>query len=339
MLKKPLFKRRVNPYYNPEKAHHRPYGFENIPPTKIDWRDLLRWMQERRQKKLPKAPKAGYQTFIEENMVPLHYPERDQSTLIWLGHSSLYISTPEVALVTDPIFSHRASPLSFLGPLRKTPATDAIESMPRLDLILISHNHYDHLDERTILELYQKFPEILVIVPLGLKPWFLKRGIERVVELDWWDSEKLSTSQSPLEITAVPAQHWSKRGFLDRNASLWCGYIIQIGEKTLYFAGDTGFTPLLKEIGERFSIDIGLIPIGAYEPRWFMAPQHISPKEAVEIHQMLNIKQSIGIHWGVFELTDEALDEPPRYLKQSLKAANCQESEFIALPINGTWPL
>lgn len=297
-------------------------------------------MQERRQKKLPKAPKAGYQTFIEENRVPLHYPERDQSTLIWLGHSSLYISTPEVALVTDPIFSHRASPLSFLGPLRKTPATNAIESMPRLDLILISHNHYDHLDEATILELYQKFPQLTVIVPLGLKAWFVKRGIEQVIELDWWDSHNFSLQYAPLSIIAVPAQHWSKRGFLDRNRSLWCGYIIELEGKTLYFAGDTGFTPRLKEIGERFSIDIGLIPIGAYEPRWFMAPpQHISPKEAVEIHQMLKIKQSIGIHWGVFELTDEALDEPPRYLKQSLREANCPESQFITLKINEAFSL
>lgn len=323
-----------NPYYNPEKRHHRPNGFENEIPTNISTGDLLRWMFKRYRYRLPGAPSMGYRAFQQAWLHPFQLPAKAESYLTWLGHSSLYIHTPDCALLTDPVFSLRASPMPFGEPKRKTPCEVDVDQLPRLDFILISHNHYDHLDHRTIMHLLAKFPKVTIVVPLGLGRWFKQRGAHNIIELDWWDKLGDGKPHQIVSITAVPAQHWSKRGLFDKNQTLWCGYIIEIAGKTLYFAGDTGYSETLKPIGEQFSIDLGLIPIGAYAPRWFMAEQHISPKESILLHQLLKIQKSIGIHWGVFELTDETIDEPPRYLAECLAQSDLSPGDFQVLKIN-----
>ncbi len=353
-----LLFRYKNPHYNPAKLHHRPYGFENNPPTKLNQWRALQWLWQRRKAGLPKAPKGGYSAFYEKWLLPFQLPNEHQSYVTWLGHASIYLHTPDCGLLIDPVFSERASPFSFLGPKRKVAINWSISELPNLDYVLISHNHYDHLDLATILEIVQYYPLVTFIVPLGLEIWFHKRGISRVISLDWFEQynfasqniedlteghskgAKQGTHQnliSPLQITAVPAQHWSKRGIWDRNRSLWCGYLLQIAGKIIYFSGDSGYGPQLLKIADYFpQIDLGFLPIGAYLPRALMAPQHMNPEESLQLHQALNIRYSVGIHWGIFELTDESFDEPSEVLRKSLEDAGLPTTLFEALKINQT---
>ena len=192
--------------------------------------------------------------------------------------------------------------------------------------MLVSHNHYDHLDGASVAALArQPGGSPTFVVPLGLKAWFNTRGISTVVELDWWQTHSISSSTEPIQIMLCPAQHWSGRGLTDRMKTLWGGFAVLSNDCHLFFAGDTGYSRDFKDLRERLSerqrldagggFDLALLPIGAYQPRWFMATQHIDPAEAVKIHLDLGAKASLGVHWGTFELTDEALDEPPQSLK------------------------
>lgn len=362
-----------NLHYNPDKIHHRRYGFENNPPTRLNQWEALKWLWQRRKNHLPKAPKEGYAQFYNKWCLPLTLPSVDHNYVTWLGHASIYLHTPDYGLLIDPVFSERASPFSFLGPKRKVVINWSISELPNLDYVLISHNHYDHLDWPTIREILLHFPLVTFIVPLGLERWFYKRGITRVIALDWFtqyeasshhivdltdnqnsdnpeqeehnrvdqdkreNNDHLADDSTSLKITAVPAQHWSKRGFGDRNRSLWCGYILQFAGKTIYFSGDSGYGSQLLEIRDYFpDIDLGFLPIGAYLPRDLMAAQHMNPQESVRLHQALKIHYSVGIHWGIFELTDESLDDPIEVLKRSLEEAELPLNVFEALKINQT---
>jgi L-ascorbate metabolism protein UlaG (beta-lactamase superfamily) len=197
-------------------------------------------------------------------------------------------------------------------------------------MVVISHDHYDSLDEQTIVKLHQREGggKTQFFVPLGLKSWFEGLGIERVIELDWWDRHE----EADLKITAVPLQHWSKRGLFSRNKTLWAGWVIQANDFRFFFAGDTGYAPHFKEIGRKLGpFDLSAIPIGAYEPRWFMRNHHINPEEALQIHLDLRSKKSVAIHWGTFILTDEPLDEPPRRLEEARRENGRPEEEFLIL--------
>ncbi len=231
------------------------------------------------------------------------------ASLQFIGHSTFLLQFEGKALLTDPIFSERASPFGWIGPKRHLPPAITLSSLPKLDYILISHNHYDHLDLDTCLALAKDHPQVKFIVPIRLKSWFHKRNIRNVIELDWW--HKLQ--EDSITITAVPSQHFSGRGLFDRNKTLWCGYVVQYGTKTCYFAGDTGYNELyFTEIGKRFKkIDLSIIPIGGYAPRGFMKAAHANPKEAIQIHKDVGSKLAIGCHWGTFRLSDEPLNRPP----------------------------
>ena len=246
--------------------------------------------------------------------------------LTWIGHSSFLFQFAGINVLTDPVFSERASPFTFAGPKRWTAAALQVAELPRIDLVLVSHDHYDHLDEATIVQLHKRFGDDLCFcIPEGLKRWFQQRDINNLVELSWWQSHIVPGG----EVFCVPAQHFSGRGPFDRNASLWCGWILDVGGKRLYFAGDTGYGPVFKTIGEIFApIDLALLPIGAYDPRWFMGPVHVAPEEAVHIHQDVGARQSIGMHWGAFVLTDEPMEEPPRRLHQALLDQGMDEHCF-----------
>ena len=265
-----------------------------------------------------------------------------EPAVTWIGHASVLVHLGGISLLTDPVFSERVSPVSFAGPRRQGPAGIAAVDLPRIDAVVISHNHYDHLDAASVKSLaVQPGGSPLFIVPLGVKAWFTDAGIDRVVELDWWQSRRVGE----VEVVLVPAQHWSGRSFSDRMETLWGGYAMFAPDFHLFFAGDTGYSKDFADIHARFAarhggtgrgFDLALLPIGAYEPRWFMKEQHIDPAEAVQIHLDLAARRSIGIHWGTFALTDEALDEPPRALEAARRQRGLADDAFTVMAVGET---
>ena len=253
--------------------------------------------------------------------------------ITWIGHATVLIQYRGLNILTDPHFSDRASPVSWAGPKRFSPLPLALDQLPPIDLVLLSHNHYDSLDMASVRGLGNR-PTWLV--PLQHKEWFTHAGIapEKVIEFDWWQSRRVLDTI----VTCTPTQHWSKRSPWDTNKALWSGWAIKIDDFTLWFAGDTGYNPVhFKEIGRRFDgFDLALIPIGGYAPRWFMKIGHVTPEEAVTIHQEVGARTSLGIHWGSFPLTAEPVDEPPKRLKAAVEAAGLSPRSFEAWAIGET---
>ncbi|WP_428246648.1 MBL fold metallo-hydrolase [Ferrovibrio sp.] len=232
-----------------------------------------------------------------------------QDHITWLGHAAFLMRLNGATLITDPYLATRAGPY-FLGPQRYVPSALGVEQLPPLDLLLVSHNHYDHLDERTVEALPHK-ERVTVIVPLKLGAFFRERGYANVVELDWYDS----TERNGLKVTAVPAVHFSRRTLFDTNRTLWAGFIIEGGGKRVYFSGDTAYGAAFKEIGNRFApVDLALIGIGAYEPQAIMKATHATPEEAVLIGRDIGARRLVGMHWGTVVLTQEpAFEAAPRF--------------------------
>lgn len=253
---------------------------------------------------------------------------RSEPTLTWVGHATFLIQIAGLNVLTDPVFSRRVSPFSFAGPERLAPLGLTLAELPPVDLVLVSHNHYDHLDDAAVRAIAAANPAVEFAVPLGLKRWFAARGLERVVELDWWQSAALGEAK----VTALPTQHFSGRGLRDRNATLWCSLLLEAGGQKIYFAGDTGYSKDFAEIGAAHpGIDLALLPIGAYDPRWFMRSVHVDPEEAVQMFQDLGARHAAAMHWGTFRLTTEALDEPPRRLTKALEAAGIAPKHFFTM--------
>jgi len=305
---------------------------------------LLRWRTESSRAGLPKPPQqptprvAPDLAFLRANavagsaMVP---------SVTWIGHATTLVQAGGSNILTDPIFSERASPLLFLGPKRHVAPGIAIAELPHIDAVVISHNHYDHLDEASVRALAaQPGGSPLFLVPVGLKPWLAGVGVDHAVELDWWQSARVGA----VEIVFTPAQHWSGRSLTDRMATLWGSYAIFAPGFQVWFAGDTAYSKDFADIHQRLAarhgegrgFDLALIPIGAYEPRWFMQSQHVDPAEAVQIHLDIVAERSIGIHWGTFELTDESLDEPPLALARAARQAGLADDAFTVLAVGAT---
>jgi N-acyl-phosphatidylethanolamine-hydrolysing phospholipase D len=252
---------------------------------------------------------------------------RTSATVTWIGHSTLLIQLNGVNILTDPHWSDRASPISFAGPKRLMTPTIALESLPPIDLVLISHDHYDHLDVETVRRLAQ-LHHPLFLVPLGLKAWFGEMGITEVEEMGWWESR----NRKGLTVTCLPAQHFSGRTLWDRNQRLWSGWAIAAGTKRVFFAGDTGYYDVFKEIGSRLGpFDIAAIPIGAYLPREMMKMTHLTPEEAFQLFTDIKGQRFIAIHWGTFDLTDEPVEEPPHRLEA--------EAKRLGFDLNNVWVL
>lgn len=292
-----------------KKIKTRFQNYDNV-SNKKSFSDLLKWSKERRRKKkdltvqIPQAEKKEFDR-IKQN--------RSQFSITWIGHSTFLIQVAGLNILTDPVWAKR---MGFQK--RLTEPGIPLTQLPEIDIVLISHGHYDHLDFGTIRNLKGN---ITYYVPMGLKKTFTRRGYKLVLEANWWDS----FSHNGIRITFVPAQHWTRRSINDMNTSHWGGWIIE-SEKSVYFVGDTGYFRGFKEIGERFTIDYTLMPIGAYEPEWFMADSHINPEDAIKAFLETKSKTMIPMHYGAYRLAD---DTGPEALERMYK-----EWDRLKLPSN-----
>ncbi len=304
--------------------------FHNVHDRTVkSFRDVLRWRRESKPVPWPR--------WIEDAPQPPPTrlpPGRIGATFI--GHASFLIQIGGRCILADPVWSMRASPLAFAGPRRVRAPGQRLEALPGCDLLLVSHNHYDHLDMPTLREVRRRWAPPAV-TGLGNGRHLAKAGIRGATELDWWQQVEVAG----LRVTYVPAQHFSARTLSDRNRSLWGGFVIEAAGAAVYFAGDSGWCPHFAEIGARFPrIDLALIPIGAYEPRFFMRTQHMDPGEAVQAHLALGARRSVGMHFGTFAgLTDEAIDGPEAWLAEARAAAGVPAEVFGTLPFGGSLDL
>ena len=283
------------------------------------FRELLRW-------KLTSRPETSLSSIsdVEPSIPPRRVEGGLRTTLV--NHSTVLLQQRGSNILTDPIWSERASPLSWAGPRRRRKPGVSWENLPPIDTVLISHNHYDHLDLPTLRRLVAR-GDSTFIVPVGGARLLRSQNIGPTRELDWGEALSLPGSLPGCTIHCVPALHFSGRGIFDRNQTLWCGYVIECQQRLIYFAGDTGFGPHFAQIREKFgSPRLALLPIGAYEPRWFMSPVHMAPDEAVRAHKILSAKTSIAIHHGTFQLADEGVDTPQQQL-----IASAPDDSFLVL--------
>lgn len=250
----------------------------------------------------------------------------EEAIVTFVGHSTFLIQTRDGAVLTDPMYSRRASPTTFAGPRRVREPGVAFDELSGISVVVVSHNHYDHCDLRTLRALDRRF-EPLFVAPLGNAPLLKSAGVRRVEELDWWQA-----APSRPRVTLTPAQHFSARHPFDRNRALWGGFLIEAGGRRILFAGDTGYGPHFREIAARLGpIDLALLPIGAYEPRWFMKDVHMNPAEAVQAHLDLGARRSIGMHFSTFQLTTEGISDPVKELDKALQAEEIPSSWFQVL--------
>jgi L-ascorbate metabolism protein UlaG (beta-lactamase superfamily) len=270
--------------------------------------EALRWKLTSRPE-----PSPAFISDVEPSIPPRRVEGSELRTTL-VNHSTVLLQQRGSNILTDPIWSERASPLSLIGPRRRRKPGVSWENLPSIDAVLISHNHYDHLDLPTLRRLAARGDSTFIVPARGSR--LLRSGkIGPAHELDWGESLSLPGSRPGFTIHCVPALHFSSRGIYDGNKTLWCGYVIECQERFVYFAGDTAFGPHFAQIREKFgSPRLALLPIGAYEPRWFMSPIHMAPDEAVKAHEILAAKISIAIHHGTFQLADEGLDAPMQQL-------------------------
>lgn len=284
--------------------------------------DVLKWMVQRRKRPWTEDLSERY------GKHPLgHFKEGIRITFV--NHSTFLIQAAGINILTDPVWSRRVSPFSWAGPKRMRLPGLRFEDLPPIHLVLLSHNHYDHLDIETMrMVMGAHHPK--VIAPLGIKKFLDQQYISGTVEADWWGE---FTVAEQLQVQLVPSLHFSGRGLLDRDASLWCGYVIKTPSGNIYFAGDTGYHKnVFKEIGERCGpFRVSMLPIGAYKPGWFMSPIHVSPEEAVRIHKDINSETSIAMHFGTFPLADDGMEDPINDLTAALVEHKVAEGAFRIL--------
>ncbi|MGH9469866.1 MAG: MBL fold metallo-hydrolase [Terriglobia bacterium] len=286
------------------------------------FRDFLRWRME--------SERGVWPEFQETPPAPAP-PRAVQGgnlRVTFINHSTVLIQAAGFNILTDPVWSKRVGPVFWLGPRRHHSPGIRIEDLPRIHVVMLSHNHYDHLDVPTLRTLSRAHAPVFV-APLGVGALLAACGLGPSVELDWWGKASLP---SGLNVTCVPARHFSVRGFRDRNRALWCGYVLECEAGNIYFAGDTGYGPHFEQIGKQFGpLRLALLPIGAYQPEWFMLPVHISPREALCAHREVRAQTSVAIHHSTFALADEGQKQPQLDLLRALEEGGEPRERFWVL--------
>lgn len=310
--------------------HHNPW-----PESPRGFREILRWKSGLG----PQCPHAFPHAESPAATVPLNQAQLLTNPpaswlATWLGHAGFLLAGHHTTLLIDPVFSSHCSPLPFPSFRRLAPPPCAMTDLPRPDAILLTHHHYDHCDLPTLRQLGRDIP---LIVPAGLPQWLRRKGFPNATELPWWQQLTLPNG---ITITATPARHFSARSPFDRNETHWCGFHIQGPGGSLWHTGDSGYCDAFREIPQRLGpIDFAMIPIGAYNPRWFMQEIHMNPPEAVQAFLDAQCHRAIGMHWGTFRLTDEPPGEPPLLLAQSLHEHALDPSRFFTAPIGSQHPV
>lgn len=305
-------------FFNPWPGA-RPHGIQGV----------FRWSYERLGKKRDHSTPPLPVSVIADLKNASQYPR-----VTWIGHSTFLLQIGGLNFLTDPIWSQRASPVQFIGPKRLSQPGVAIDSLPEIHAVLISHDHYDHLDSTTVRQLASRYPGAKWFAPLGVRHWLEGRGIIDVIEHDWDESSTWRGTQ----VTCTPAQHFAGRSLFGRDSTLWCGWIIRADQQAILFAGDTGLHPEFGRIAADYGpFSVAILPIGAYDPRWFMQPVHMNPDDAVAAYvAMQEVAPAskcvfIPSHWGTFVLTDEPVDEPPRRLRDAWKSAGYDARNCVIL--------
>jgi N-acyl-phosphatidylethanolamine-hydrolysing phospholipase D len=296
--------------------------------------DFLRWRRERRSQPRPPMPDPSELPVATPRVaVPAAAPTEVRVT--WVGHSTFLVQAGGLNILTDPVFSDRASPVRWIGPRRLVPPGLPFEDLPPIDAVLISHDHYDHLDAPTVRKLLSRGGDrTRWITPRGYARWLARRRIRSVTELDWWTETRLDGPAGNAVVTALPAMHWTRRGPFDAPGRQWASFAIDAGPGAkIYFGGDSGYFDGFAKIGARLGpFDISILPIGAYEPRWFMAAAHMNPEEAVRAWSDLGGKgRFVGMHWGTFVLTDEPVLEPPERTRRAWAAGEQDDADLSIL--------
>jgi L-ascorbate metabolism protein UlaG (beta-lactamase superfamily) len=313
----------------PSSDHFDGEVFRNLNPEATAGRsfaDFLRWQRTSRA--------APWPRWVENTATPRTVRRLDpgELALTFVNHITYLLQLDGLNLLTDPVYSERVSPVAWTGPRRVRAPGLAFEQLPPIDVVLVSHNHYDHLDLETLRRL-EDAHRPLFLTGLGNRAFLEEHGLGRVREFDWWES----TVHGDATFTFTPAQHWSGRGLSGRNRTLWGGFVVECSGMRTYFAGDTGYWRHFRDLRERVGIvDLALLPIGAYEPRWFMRDQHMDPDEAVRAHLDLGALTSVGTHYGCFQLTDEGIDQPLRDLETARQRHGVSPARFRALETGET---
>lgn len=282
-------------------------------------------------------PELNYPKWLDNTAKPQLPEKLDEKKIAatWVNHAGFLLQTKNFNFLTDPIWAQRTSPVSFLGPKRFRDPGIKLEELPPIHFVVLSHNHYDHFNLESIKNLHEKFQPVFIMALGNAKLVDDIEGI-KVVELDWWHSHTVNSGESSATITLVPSQHWSARGLTDKREALWGGYVVAADAAKVYFAGDTGFNQeIFNNIADKFKdLDLALLPIGAYEPRWFMKVNHVNPEEAVQIHLTLKPKMSVAMHYGTFQLSDEEFGQPEKDLATAKK--KLAVDNFVTLDVGQT---
>jgi len=289
--------------------------------------DVLRWQFSSRPARWPQWVKI-------DPALPPPAPADDSVTATWVNHATFLLQTSHHTLLTDPVFSARVSPVSWAGPRRVHAPGVAFESLPKIDTVLLSHDHYDHCDLPSLRRLAREHQPVFV-APLGHHALLKGAGAKNIVELDWWQAHELAPD---LTVTVTPSRHWSRRSAGGTNRRLWGGFYLHTAARRVWFLGDSGYDEtLFRDIARRCGAPhLALIPIGAYEPRWFMSAAHMNPAEAVQTHRDCGARHSVAMHWGTFQLTDEGREHPIQALEQARAEAGLSAESFRVLAPGGS---
>ncbi len=313
-------------------VHHVEGGFRNPDPAFVRASGWTRWsfIFRRAAQSLTSSRSFDAPRVANDGAALRSNPHRPAIT--WIGHATLLVQVDGLNLLTDPQWSERAGPTSWLGSKRLGPPGLAFEDLPRIDVVVISHDHYDHLDLPTVKRLAAAH-DPLFVVPLGMKAWFADNGMTRVEELDWWQERE----HRGVRFVCLPAQHFSQRSLWDGNRRLWASWAIVGRERRLYFGGDTGYFSGFKEAGRRVGpFDVAALPIGAYLPPEIMKLVHLTPEEATQAFVDLDARVMLGMHWGTFDVADEPLDEPPARMLAEIRRRDIDPSRAWVLKIGET---